>query len=221
MSTINKKPYIASVLETLTNANLTTLRGLLNGSNKVPLKRSLLNGDLFITNDDKNKVQFISLEVEGNVYSGYLIYNATYCVLVSFDNEYAQPLKMLKIDLAKLSYEIVDEFLNIDEFRNLVEDKYISENALPDVGENDKNKYLHTNAETGNPEWSEVETFNANVNIADEYDDTHTYNTGDLAIHENILYMCNDDSITGTWNSAKWVATNIANAVLGLLNTGI
>ena len=46
-------------------------------------------------------------------------------------------------------------------------------------------------------------------NVADEYDDTHTYNTGDITIHENTLYICQDDNVTGAWDSTKWTATTI------------
>ena len=46
-------------------------------------------------------------------------------------------------------------------------------------------------------------------NVADEYDSTHTYNTGDITIHDNTLYICQDDSVTGAWDSTKWSATTV------------
>ena len=46
-------------------------------------------------------------------------------------------------------------------------------------------------------------------NIADEYDSTHTYNTGDITIHDNTLYVCQDDNVTGAWDSTKWSATTV------------
>lgn len=43
----------------------------------------------------------------------------------------------------------------------------------------------------------------------DVYDSTKTYNEGDFVVYENPadtfkLYKCNDDSVSGSWNSAKW-----------------
>lgn len=43
----------------------------------------------------------------------------------------------------------------------------------------------------------------------DEYDSSQTYNTGDYCIYENVLYVCNTDETTGTWDSTKWDATSI------------
>ena len=44
----------------------------------------------------------------------------------------------------------------------------------------------------------------ANVNVAALYDSSHTYNTGDRVIYEGVLYVCNDDNVTGAWDSTKW-----------------
>ena len=49
---------------------------------------------------------------------------------------------------------------------------------------------------------------------ADAYDDTATYNTGDYCIHNNTIYRCNDDNVTGAWDSSKWEAKTI----VGLIN---
>lgn len=46
-------------------------------------------------------------------------------------------------------------------------------------------------------------------NIADEYDGTQTYNKGDVVIYKNTLYICQDDNVTGTWDSTKWSATTV------------
>ena len=45
--------------------------------------------------------------------------------------------------------------------------------------------------------------------ISDAYDSTSTYNTGDFCIYNNTLYKCNEDSVTGAWNSSKWTATKV------------
>lgn len=55
-------------------------------------------------------------------------------------------------------------------------------------------------------------------NIADEYDDTHTYNTGDVTIYDNTLYICNTNNTTGTFDPSKWTATTIDN-IIGSLTT--
>lgn len=50
-------------------------------------------------------------------------------------------------------------------------------------------------------------------NIADEYDDTHTYNTGDVTIYGNTLYICTTNNTTGTFDPSKWTATTIDNVI--------
>ena len=49
--------------------------------------------------------------------------------------------------------------------------------------------------------------------IADAYDPTDSYDTGDIVIYNGKLYRANEDSITGAWDSSKWVETTIANEV--------
>ena len=49
--------------------------------------------------------------------------------------------------------------------------------------------------------------------MAEDYDATETYNDGDIVAHDNALYQCNDDSVTGAWNSAKWDAVTIASLI--------
>lgn len=46
---------------------------------------------------------------------------------------------------------------------------------------------------------------------ADEYDPNATYSSGDLRIHDNILYKANQDiSVAEPWTPAHWDATTIA-----------
>lgn len=52
----------------------------------------------------------------------------------------------------------------------------------------------------------------------DMYDDTSTYNTDDLAGHENssgriAVYRCLQDNTTGAWDDTKWVQTNLADEI--------
>lgn len=52
-----------------------------------------------------------------------------------------------------------------------------------------------------------------NDNFADAYDPTATYNTGDVCIYNNVLYICTEDNITGTFDPSKWTATTIDNII--------
>ena len=47
-------------------------------------------------------------------------------------------------------------------------------------------------------------------NFAPDYDDTQTYNTNDKVIYQGLLYICNDDNVTGTWDATKWDAFTVA-----------
>jgi len=40
--------------------------------------------------------------------------------------------------------------------------------------------------------------------MADDYNASETYNTGDYVRRENYLYKCNTDDTTGTWDDTKW-----------------
>ena len=40
--------------------------------------------------------------------------------------------------------------------------------------------------------------------MADDYNASETYNTGDYVRRENYLYKCNTDNTTGTWDDIKW-----------------
>ena len=50
-------------------------------------------------------------------------------------------------------------------------------------------------------------------NVADEYDDTQTYDKGDVVIYKNTLYICNTNNTTGTFDPSKWTATTIDNVI--------
>jgi len=53
-------------------------------------------------------------------------------------------------------------------------------------------------------------------NAAAEYDSTETYNDGDYCTHDGIFYVCNDDSVTGAWDAAKWDETTAADGLAQL-----
>ena len=50
-------------------------------------------------------------------------------------------------------------------------------------------------------------------NVADEYDDTQTYDKGDVVIYKNTLYICTTNNTTGTWDSTKWTATTVQSLI--------
>lgn len=120
MSTINKKPYIQSVLESLTQDNLTSLIGLVNGGEGAQIFRSFINTSYNLTTDDEG-IKRIVLEAKDEVYTGYLIFTDTYCVVVAYNGPLSQKLKVLVLDYEADTYEIVDEELSIEEFRRLIE----------------------------------------------------------------------------------------------------
>lgn len=49
--------------------------------------------------------------------------------------------------------------------------------------------------------------------LADDYNASETYNTGDYVRRENYLYKCNTDNTTGTWDSTKWDRVKVMESV--------
>lgn len=59
----------------------------------------------------------------------------------------------------------------------------------------------------GNSDIIDGNLFTANERadqMADDYNASETYNTGDYVRRENYLYKCNTDNTTGTWDDTKW-----------------
>lgn len=119
MSVINKKPYIQKVIESLSQENLEDLQALVNGATST-LFRSFINPSYVFTEEDKGVAHCV-LETPDDVYTGYLIYTDTYCVLVCYNGDKTQKMFTLKLDYENKKYSIVDEDLNINEFRRIVE----------------------------------------------------------------------------------------------------
>ena len=140
--------------------------------------------------------------------------------------------------LPPVTAEDKGKYVHVNDITGAIE--YADVEALPEVGENDKNKYLHTNAETGEYElvnapkelpevtaedkgkyvhvnditgefeYSDVPA-GAMQYLAPEYNVASTYNTGDLVVHEEVLYSCKEDNVTGTWDNTKWESAIISN----------
>lgn len=45
------------------------------------------------------------------------------------------------------------------------------------------------------------------VSLADAYDLTATYNTGDVVMYQYLMYKCKEDNVTGAWDAEKWERT--------------
>lgn len=45
------------------------------------------------------------------------------------------------------------------------------------------------------------------VSLADAYDLTATYNTGDVVMYQYYMYKCKEDGVTGAWDATKWERT--------------
>ena len=62
-----------------------------------------------------------------------------------------------------------------------------------------------------NQNFTMIDTYlKSNLNqMAADYDSTETYNEGDIVAHDNGIYKCLDDGVTGTWDSTKWEATTL------------
>lgn len=124
MSTINKKPFIKSLLESMSDEDLSTLSSLIDGGGvQVPLLRTLSikpSGNRSnITNSDKG-VKLCNLEANYSLYNGYLIFNDYHCVLIAFTD--SQKLTMFEISDTKLDFATIDEELSVIEFRSELKD---------------------------------------------------------------------------------------------------
>lgn len=122
MSKIQDVPFITKVIDTLSDELKSGLYDLIDGKEKTPVFRSLVNNNYAITEtNDKGKVQFVTLETLRGNYTGYLAYNSVYCVLIAFKGN-TQALDMLNINVAKHTLAFVNESLSILELRVELED---------------------------------------------------------------------------------------------------
>lgn len=136
MSVINEKPFIITVLESLTASNVATLKGLINGGEGDPVFRSLKYGSLSpLTTSDKGiKRAIIELnkDVAQQLYEGYLIYNDNYCVLIAYSSDKAQLLSLINMSLGAdglWTYEIKSCGVSTIELRSELDDLGVSESA--------------------------------------------------------------------------------------------
>lgn len=62
--------------------------------------------------------------------------------------------------------------------------------------------------------------YNSRQMECEPYDSTKTYMSGDLAIHNEVIYECNTDNTTGTWDDSKWDSTNLAEQIAKAKQSG-
>ena len=124
MSVLNKKPFIKTLLESMTTEDIGVLSVLMDGGgDRTPLLRTLnpnpVGNRSHITDADLG-VHMCSLEVNFSQYNGYLIYNSDFCILLQFTD--FQRIQMFNINPTKNTYELVDEYLDINELRSELDD---------------------------------------------------------------------------------------------------
>ena len=135
MSVINKKPFIKTLIESLSDSDLTTFRTMIDGggSQTVLLRttsNTYVNSERTrITNSDKG-VHRCSLEVQGGLYTwnGYLLFNDDYCVLIYYSDSF-QGLGWLKVLPGFQETQYIGEELSITELRSELDDTAESEKA--------------------------------------------------------------------------------------------
>lgn len=118
MSVLNKKPYAQKVVESLGQEELQDLVVAINGGGNT-LFKSFINLSYPFSEDDKGAHHCV-FEAKDNIFTGYLCYSDTYCVLFAYNGDKNQEMKIVKIDYANDKYEIIDEQLSIDEFRQII-----------------------------------------------------------------------------------------------------
>lgn len=131
MSVIDKKPFLISLIETLTEEQISALKVMMNGGgNPTVLMRTMhispLGERTHLTAADKG-IHRCNLEVDFSLLNGYLIYNDTYCVLIVFTD--FQTLSWYTIDVENQEIAKITEELSILELRSELDDSSAAEKA--------------------------------------------------------------------------------------------
>lgn len=119
MSTINKKPYIKSLLESMSSDDLLMLQQLIDGGGEqIAIKRTmnLPSGDKTKISESDKGVHLCSLEMEYSLFIGYLVYNDDYCCLIRFAD--SPVLKLFEINVSENHIKTIDEELTVVELRS-------------------------------------------------------------------------------------------------------
>lgn len=165
MSVLNKIPFINQLLNSLSEDNLKLLNSLINGSgNRTELNRTMdvpSGGKTNISVSDKG-VHMCVLQIGTTLYHGYLIYSDDYCALIHYTD--FQALSMLKIDVSEKTYEVVSEYLDVNELRNILSDLLISAGESGD----DSNNNLINGEGTNSLKQKTIDAEEPNVASGDE-----------------------------------------------------
>lgn len=130
MSIIDRKPFIVKVIETLSAEQKATLKSLINGGGDGPVSRSIIpfgQTQTILSTSDKG-VKEMNLEISKtrgqNTYLGYLVYNDSYCVLISYSGLKHQLLTLIELNLVEgnWQYEIKNCELSITDLRSELND---------------------------------------------------------------------------------------------------
>ncbi len=149
MSKIQGKPFIEELVNSLSADLRKELLDLVNGSDKTPEFRSLVNKDHLVTGSDKNKVQYIVLETFCKTYTGYLVYNNSYCILIAFNNN-TQALQLVNVDLVKNNCRVIKQPVDILELRMYLRDPTASTTIGEiDSGDEPENKVITSDGNGG------------------------------------------------------------------------
>lgn len=143
MSVIRKKPFIETVIDTLSLDLRNALKSVLD-NNPETINRNSSFADM----PSKNTVTAVYFKLdEMNYKNGILIYNNSYCVLVAYHR--FQDLLIYDLDVAKKQYRKVNEYLDINEFRRVLNDKESSSISAGEIdsGEAVKNAMLVADGE--------------------------------------------------------------------------
>lgn len=137
MSLINGKPYITTVLESLTRDEIQTLKKLVNGLGDGPEFYSLIPQSPYLlsphSSDGVIRVRLETGNMTQSIYNGYLIYKNFYrysqetpflCVLIAYSGQKNQELTLINIEKNNglFKYNIIDCDLTILELRSELDD---------------------------------------------------------------------------------------------------
>lgn len=119
MNGMNFKPFISKVLNSLSDAQLVAFAKLIDSHSNEFTKRSLIDANNLITNDDKG-VGLFTIQLDSQtIRTGYLVFTDSYCVLLSYVSN-AERVTEYEINLTTNKYEVVKEFLTTDYLRHEV-----------------------------------------------------------------------------------------------------
>ena len=156
MSVLNKKPFIQTLLDTLSSEEKSALLNCINGATSVR-KYSLVQRDLSVS----TPIESIQLETKTKIYNGYKIYKSDKITFLMYN--IGQEINMYQVDYPYYEKELkgrVRESLSIDELRRYLESGSGGVGETVTVGEIDSEeaeagKVIVSNGE-GGATWGEL-----------------------------------------------------------------